>query len=165
MEPPSQEISFMRKTALFAFIAFLLSFCVTPVYAAEIPPLPHAFYGNVLINGEPASIGTQVEARGEGVLTGIGGNPITTTEPGKYGGADPSEPRLIVQEDIAEETIITFYVNGASTGQTAEWHSGETTELNLTIALGGGGGPKGDITPPRISEVCHEGITETAVNI
>jgi len=98
------------------------------------PPLPHAFYGAVEINGNPAPIGTEVEARGEGVITGIEGNPIVTTEVGRYGsGADPLGQKLIVQGDIVEGTTLRFYVNDVVADQTAEWHSGEVTELDLTV--------------------------------
>ena len=111
----------------------LLVFFVTPALAQA--PLPHAFYGTVEINGNPAPIGTQVEARGEGVVTGIAGNPITVTEAGKYGGPGGLDPKLVVQGDIEEGASLTFYVNGLAADQTAEWHSGEVTELNLTVSI------------------------------
>jgi len=133
----------MRKATIFIVVAFMLVLCGTPVLANGIPPLPHAFYGDVTINGSPAPAGTTVEARGAGVQTSIKDNPITTTESGKFGKAGALEPKLIVQGDILDGAIITFYVNGHSTGQTAEWHSGETTELNLSATISGGGGPGG----------------------
>ncbi|MBA7581266.1 hypothetical protein ES708_23168 [subsurface metagenome] len=101
-----------------------------------IPPLlPHAFYGDLLINGASAPVGTTVEARGEGVRMDTSGNPIVTTEVGKYGSAGPLEDKLIVQGDIADGATLTFYVNDVSTGQTAEWHSAELTELDLTVTI------------------------------
>jgi len=124
----------MRKATIFVVVAFLL-LCAAPVYANDTPSLPHAFYGNVTINGSPASAGTEVEARGTGVTTGITGNPITTSAVGEYGGPGALDQKLIVQGDIEDEATITFYVNGESTGQTAEWHSGETTQLNLTVIM------------------------------
>ena len=139
----------MRKAIVFIVSAFLLMLAGTPVYANGIPPLPHAFYGNVAINGSPAPIGTTVEARGEGVLTGIEGNPITTTQSGKYGSTASPELDLIVQGDITSGAIITFYVKGhlATTDPaTVEWHSGETTEVNLSVTItepGPGPGPSG----------------------
>ncbi|GAI99509.1 unnamed protein product, partial [marine sediment metagenome] len=50
-----------------------------------------------------------------------------------------------VQGDITERAIITFFVNDVSTGQTAEWHSGETSPKDLSVDIaappaGGGGG-------------------------
>ncbi|MFC1983793.1 CARDB domain-containing protein [Chloroflexota bacterium] len=124
----------MRKATIFIVVALLLTLCSVPVYAST-PLLPHAFYGNVTINGSPASTGTTVEARGEGVLTGIAGNPIKVTETGKYGGPGGLDPKLVVQGDIADEATITFYVNGKNTGETYHFDSGETTELPLSVTI------------------------------
>ena len=122
------------KTFALVFLAVLLPLALfaTPVYAQAVPALPHAFYGTVEINGSPATAGSEVEVRGEGVQTGVGNNPIVITVAGSYGSSNPLEPKLIVQGDIVDGAILTFYVNGVPTGQTVEWHSGEVTELNLT---------------------------------
>ena len=121
----------MKKLAIFIVMALLL-LCTAPVYASDIPAFPHAFYGSVEINDELAPVGTSVEARGEGVETGRG-NPIITNVLGIYGTSNPYEPRLLVQGDISDGTTIYFYVNGVSTGQTAEWHSEETTQLPINL--------------------------------
>jgi len=131
-------------TTFLIVLAVLLGLCAVPVNAQDVPPLPHAFYGTVEINGNPAPARIKVEAIGEGVITGPG-NPITTTVEGQYGSADPLETaRLVVQGYILEGAIITFYVNDVSTGQTAKWHSGEVTDLDLSVTIsapsGGGGG-------------------------
>ena len=125
----------MKKITIFIALAVLLTMCAIPVYAADIPPLPHAFYGDLTINNASAPIGTEVEARGEEVRNGIQGNPIETGEAGKYGSADPLGSKLIVQGNIADGATITFYVNGVSTGQTAEWHSGEVTKRDLSVTI------------------------------
>jgi len=125
----------LRIVACVLALAMLIGIGATPALAQDVPPLPHAFYGDLSINGNPAPVGTQVEARGEGVRTGIEGNPIVTTEPGKYGSPDPLGAKLVVQGDIAEGTIITFYVNGVAAEETAEWHSGEVTRLDLTVTM------------------------------
>ena len=122
------------SAALSAALVVLFSLCSTPV-SAQVPPLPHAFYGTLKINGSPAPVGTQVEARGEGVDLGYEGNPVITTETGKYGGAGQLEPKLIVQGFISDGTDLTFYVNGVAANQTAKWYSGEFTELNLTATI------------------------------
>jgi len=129
----------------FIILAVLLALLATPVYAQGIPALPHAFYGAVDVNGSPAPAGTEVEVRGEGVQTDVGNNPMVTTVEGEYGSSDPLEPKLIVQGEIAEGVTLTFYVNGVSTGQTAEWHSGGVTELNLTATISG---PPPETTEP-----------------
>ena len=136
----------MRKVTTFIALALLLTLWAIPVYAQSVPPLPHAFYGSVSINGDLARVGTEVEARGTGVLTGTASNPVITTVVGIYGTSSPFEPRLIVQGNIDEGETIYFYIDGESTGQTAEWHSGETTQINLGVTIvappgGGGLGP------------------------
>jgi hypothetical protein len=127
----------MRKATIFIVASFLLVVCAMPVHAQGIPPLPQAFYGNVTIDGNPAPVGTIIEARGTGVLTGITGNPITTTEVGKYGKAGALEPKLIVQGDISDEAEIEFLVNGIYTSQTYAFQSGETTQFNLALVITG----------------------------
>jgi len=146
------------KVITFAVLAFLLMLGATPVYGQEVPPLPHAFYGTVEINDGPAPAGTQVEARGEGVRTGIEGNPILTTAAGVYGSPNPMGSKLIVQGDILDGATITFYVKGVSTGQTAEWHSGEVTELDLAVTIP-------DTTPPTVvSTSPANGATGVAIS-
>lgn len=163
----------MKRIAfLLAGLCLLVGLFATPVLAQE-PILPHAFYGAVEINDGPASLGTTVEIRGEGVLTGVQGNPITVTEAGKYGGSGDTAPKIVVQGDVKEDAILTFYVNGVEAETepvTVEWHRGEVTEVNLSAAIrggGGGGGGGDDTTPPRISDIvhCHEGVTETTADI
>jgi hypothetical protein len=158
------------KVITFVTLVILLMLWAAPAYAQEIPPLPHAFYGTIEINDSPAPVGTQVEARGEGVRTGIEGNPIVTTAAGVYGSPDPMGPKLVVQGNILDGAIITFYVNGVQTAQTAGWHSGEVTELNLTATIpkppgGGGGGGGRDTTPPEISDISVSNITKTGADI
>jgi len=159
------------KVITFVTLVILLVLWAAPAYAQEIPPLPHAFYGTIEINDSPAPVGTQVEARGEGVRAGVEGNPIVTTAAGVYGSPDPMGPKLVVQGNILDGAIITFYVNGVQTAQTAEWHSGEVTELNLTATIpkpppgGGGGGGGPDTTPPEISDISVSNITKTSADI
>jgi hypothetical protein len=131
------------KMVAFMLLAMLLALAVSPVYADEAPSLPHAFYGTVEINGSAAPAGTEVEARGDGVQTGVGNNPIITDVVGEYGGGeDPLAPKLIVQGSVAEGATVTFYVNGFSTGQMAEWHSGEVTEVDLAVTIEEGAVPE-----------------------
>lgn len=120
----------------------LAALSVTPSSAwagSQAPSLPHYFHGTVKIDGVDAPAGTTLEARGSGVLTGPF-NPIVTTQAGRYGDADPSAnvPRLLVQGDIAEGASIAFFVNGAQASETATWHSGQITVLDLTVSTGAG---------------------------
>ncbi|MFC1864610.1 hypothetical protein ACFLYG_02140 [Chloroflexota bacterium] len=125
------------KAAIFIALAVMLGLCTVQVYAQWAEP--HSFYGDLTIDGSPAPIGTEVKAMGDNVEVGIAGNPITTTEAGKYGGPDIGEPKLIVQGDIQPLTPITFYVNGVDTGETYEYHSGETSKVDLSMEIAVGG--------------------------
>lgn len=163
----------MKVTIILAILALVIGLCAAPVSAQQVLPTPHAFYGTVKINGNPAPIGTTVEVRGEGVITGIEGNPITVTEAGKYGGPDFSDPKLLVQGDTEEGTNLTFYINGESADQAAQWHSGTITEFDLTAAIStpadddiDGDVPR-DTVAPRISNVslCTMGVTDTTADI
>jgi hypothetical protein len=114
--------------------------------AAAQPPIPHAFFGALTINGEPAPAGTTVEARGEGVLTDVPGNPITTQQAGQYGGSGAFDQQLEVQgEDLGGGDPISFYVNGvraeAYDPEAGAWvdtypfQAGGTTELDLRVTI------------------------------
>jgi len=157
----------MRKAIVFILLAFLLALGATPAYADD-PTVPHAFYGNLTINDSAAPVATSVEARGTGVTTGITGNPITTTQAGKYGGAGALDQKLVVQGDIADGATITFYVNGVPASPTAAWHSGEITSLHLSVTIAApappaGGGVTDDGTPPEVpAELGVPSITDVA---
>ncbi|MFC1969337.1 hypothetical protein ACFLVF_02475 [Chloroflexota bacterium] len=131
----------VKGIVLIMSLAVLLSLCTTVIYAQALPPLPHAFHGKVTINGDPAPIGTLVEATGEGVtISPTPGNPVVITLVGQYGSINSDQGAaasraLIVQGNVAEGTIITFYVNGVSTEQTWEWQSGEVTHLDLAVTI------------------------------
>ena len=137
----------MRKKGiwlLYSVLCLLLALSVAgPVFADAPPPMPHAFYGTVTINGTPAPAGTEVEARGTGVMPEVEGNPIETTVEGQYGSSSPLGPWLVVQGYIDEGTPIEFYVNevraqcydvaAQASSDTYPFHSGVFTELNLSV--------------------------------
>jgi len=110
---------------------------------SNLPPaLPHAFYGLVTFKGNPAPVGSVIEGRGEGVRTGVPGNPIITTEAGKYGGMGGFDPKLVIQGTVAEGTPIRFYVNdvqaqcampGATWQQAWPFMAGGITRLDLRV--------------------------------
>lgn len=142
------------RASLLALIAGLLLSVSSGLVAADGPYIPsgppHAFYGNLLINGESAPVDTKVEAVGTGVKT-TAYNPIHTDVAGKYGTSGATGEKLIVQGDetLVDGTILTFYVNNVSTEQTYIWQSGNLTELDLSVIIpvttgaggfGGGGG-------------------------
>lgn len=133
-------------------LLWALAWCALPA-RAQMPPLPHAFYGSVEVNGAPAPAGTPVEARGAGVRTGIQGNPINVDPAGQYG-APGLAPKLVVQGNVANGTRIEFYVGGqraqcalpGGAWQDAfPYEAGAVT--NLCLRVGGGSAPAPTSTP------------------
>ncbi|MDD1719911.1 MAG: PKD domain-containing protein, partial [Methanoregulaceae archaeon] len=111
-----------------------------PTDTGNVPVMPHTFFGAVLHNGQPAPVGTTIEARGTGVQSVIGKNPVTVSVVGTYGGA--GVPQLQVSGSVADGTPLSFYVNGVKAEvfdvsaagpwqDTFPFHSFSTTELNL----------------------------------
>jgi hypothetical protein len=124
-------------------LSLLIALCCSAVARAQAPVLPHAFYGAVQTAGIPAAVGSQVEARGAGVLVNIAGNPVIIEQAGEYGGAGPFVPKLVVQGNIADGTLIVFYVDGAlarcatpggSWLESYPFKSGDVTQLDLSVA-------------------------------
>jgi len=125
-------------------VCLLVVLSVVPV-SAQPPPLPHAFYGTVEINRQPAPVGAQVEGRGAEVQTGVPGNPLTVAAAGRYGGPGGFEPKLVVQGHVADGTPIEFYVNGVRAQcavpggpwqDSYPFKTGSITELNLRVDEG-----------------------------
>lgn len=121
-------------------LIFLNIFFISLVSA--VPPIPDHFIGNVLINEQNASIGTQINVYVDDILEGT----VITTIVGKYD--------LYVKNGDTDDTIefkISDILAGNSTRQ-----GGETIPLNLSITTtttppssgssgssGGGGGGGG----------------------
>jgi hypothetical protein len=108
------------------------------------PQIPHSFYGTIEAAGGPVPAGVPVEARSEGVFSGIPGNPVYS-HAGGYGSEDPFKPRLEVQGTLPGGSILTFYVGGVQAevqagGSTDPWSTtyrfspGSVTELNMRVA-------------------------------
>ena len=149
-------------------LAFLItSYGYFGLTAFAQPALPHAFYGSVEIDGEPAPVGTKIEAYeadGDRIRVGLEGNPIITTEAGKYGGSGPMDVKLIVQGDVPDGTPIAFKVDGAGAecyvdgewGDTFPFEAGGVTELDLRVEDApeptSGPPPTSTSTPTKVSE-------------
>ncbi|MBI2934597.1 MAG: hypothetical protein HYY29_03395 [Chloroflexi bacterium] len=119
--------------ATISAILYVLTLSSVPALG-QAPSLPHAFFGTVTINGQPAPAGARIEARGAGVSTGISGNPLTTTQQGLYGGESGIQLKLIVQGNITEGAALSFFVNGVLAPQSAQWRTGQVTRLDLAVA-------------------------------
>ena len=138
-----QPIHLQRAALLIVGAIWVAAMTATPTHAQQPPPVPHAFYGSVEVNGQPAAVGAKIEARGAGVKVGIQGNPLTMTVAGRYGGRTLGEPKLGVQGPIADKAPIEFYIDGVKAECArpgGPWQSsypfaaGVVTELNLRVA-------------------------------
>lgn len=123
----------------------LMAFLVVPASATE-PPV--VLEGNLLIDGDPAPIGTKVTVVAEGMTL----SETTVTTEGLFG--DERSNRLGVHSSY---DVVTIYVNGVET-QTLDltgYQSGEMVPIDLaatsavissetkTTTTGGGGGGGG----------------------
>ena len=139
-------------TLLSVVVIMVAAFVAVPLHA-QAPVLPHAFFGSIVINGSSAPVGTQIEARGANVLSGIESNPLTVAEAGRYGGSGAFAVKLIVQGNkIANDTPISFYVDGTKAEcavrggvwqSSYPFRSGVVTELLLRV-----GGSSGSTRTP-----------------
>jgi len=131
----------MRKWLLCPLIVVALLLCAIPAYAADIPTIPHAFYGTLTISGSPAPVGTVVTAKVNSVDCGS----ITTTVAGQYGGSGAFDEKLVVSGDIENGATIYFYAGSDVAAEPYAFNAGAVTELNLTVT------PTTDTTPPSVT--------------
>jgi hypothetical protein len=138
-----------RQVALRVIYGAILvaAFAAIPAYAQQPPMPPHVFYGSAAVNGQPAPVGAQVEARGTGIKTtkdnpAIEDNPLTVTVAGQYGGPRARDHQLIVQGEVEDGTPIEFYINGVRAQcavpggpwqDSYPYQAGMFTELNLKV--------------------------------
>ena len=165
------EGSLTGEEATQALAAALDNAAIDDVYREAVfqvtpnpPNLPHAFYGNVTIDGSPAPVQTTISVQVTGGIDAV--NYLVTTEEGIYGGRDEDAPKLIVQGIIENGAPVSFYVDGrraevsdvasGSTWQmTYPFIAGAVTDLSLRIqdeqpdsyVITASSGPGGSITP------------------
>ena len=148
----------MRLSPLGTAALLILAVAAFVSVASAIPVLPHAFCGDVVLNGAPAPDGTEISATvSEGTLVPGTQNPVTTVG-GSFGKGSTSP--LLVQGEIADGAIITFHVNGVSTGMTSVFEAGggpTTVQISVgsgaTPGTGGSSSSGGEIATPRPTEV------------
>jgi len=121
-----------KLAAMLCLAIVLLLLPAGSVFALGETPLPHAFYGSVVINESDAPVGTVITAVYEGTVYGS----ITTICPGKYGSDEagnfgPLTPKLKVNGLQAGNTI-EFHINGMATGITHSVEDGGYTRKDLT---------------------------------
>lgn len=155
------------KKGLLPIIATLviLFSCVAVATAADQQPaLPHVFYGAIIMSDDqPVPANQIVEVHGDGVMTGIAGNPLLSSQ-GGFGAGGATAPKLMAQGIIAAGTPLTFTVGGepaqvslASTPDTWQdsipYTPGEVTVVTLRIdaTLTPGPTPSEVYTYPSVS--------------
>lgn len=119
-----------RVVATAALVVFVVSVPASVVGLAASPAPPAAYYGEATINGEPLPAGTTIVAKIDGEIRGS----ITVDQAGTYGAAGGFEEKLTVNGSSSEAgATVTFHVGGLRAAETAEWSSGNITQLNLTF--------------------------------
>jgi len=120
----------------------LLSMLLWATPALAVPPIPHAFYGTVLINVSNAPTGTVVSAK----INGVNAGSYTIKVAGQYGNVDTRDYLAVSCDGANDGDTITFYVtneNGTATGGTATFAiGGGPTRHDLSVT----------ITPPSYGE-------------
>lgn len=137
----------IRPLAFTLFTALIITVLLGSVVTADnvyIPSLPHGIYGTIEIaDGKPVPANYPVEAIGEGISTGVAGNPILTHE-GGFGYVTANKPKMLVSGTIQTGDPITILVGGYPAqiwvvANPKGWQdnisfvSGEVTEVKLKI--------------------------------
>ena len=118
-----------KHISLVLAVILVCLFAAPPLVVSADTTLPEEFYGDVIINGAAAPVGTVIIAKIGGVERGS----FTTTEAGKYGGSGTFDSRLVVAgEETEVGQTITFRVNGFQANQTAVYEPGLSGQLNLS---------------------------------
>ncbi|WP_435359999.1 PKD domain-containing protein [Haloarchaeobius sp. DFWS5] len=96
------------------------------------PDTPAAYYGQVLVNGQPAPAGVELVAVVDGEVRGS----VTTGEDGTYGGAGSFDEKLEVSGDKSEDAgaTVSFRVAGAPADTTTTWESGDHREVDVDLS-------------------------------
>lgn len=151
-------------------IILSFTFLTLPIFAsASIPAFPMALWGEVTINGSPASEGSVLRAYVDNTVLAE----VVIKDGGIYGYTEPTKQKMIFDEFDGTVTFTiqsSSFNDGAETGgQTSVSHtgfvSGDTIkkDLNFTIAVssnsggqnssGGGGGGGGGKKKTQATEV------------
>jgi PKD repeat protein len=145
-KPGGLNVHTTARSGIICILGLLIIISTAGANGDTIPPLPHLFYGNVTILGDPAPAGLPVNAMVKAGDSYVGGGTITSTF-GRYGGPGPQDPKLIVSlddQDAPGPLSVAFFVNGMpavcreyDTGiwlETFPYSSGTVTNLDLNVA-------------------------------
>lgn len=139
----------------------LLSMLLWTTPALALPPIPHAFYGAVLINGSNAPAGTVVSAR----INGTNAGSYTTKNSGLYGSVAQRDYLAVSCDGADDGDTITFYVGSTLTAQTAAFSvGGGPTQLDLNVGTAGGGGGGAPAPPITVTADVFGGTDSFAIS-
>jgi hypothetical protein len=155
------EVLIMKKgiLSILTMLVILLG-CVAITSAADQQPmLPHAFYGAIVMpNDQPVPANQIIEVHGEGVMTGIAGNPLLSSE-GGFGTGGATSPKLMAQGAIPAGTPLTFTVGGVQ-AQVSLASSPDTWQDSIPYTPG-----EVTIITLRIDTTLTQGPTPTGVYV
>jgi len=149
------------RLAACSVLALILLLWAAPVLAA--PPIPHAFYGAVTVDGAPAPAGAIVSAKINGETAGS----YTTTVSGQYGSLAERDYLAVSNASATDGDTITFYLYDISTGETATFEvGGGPTQLNLSLTTdtGGGGGAPAAPAPTTVTTTVFGSTSTFSIN-
>ena len=113
-------------------VSIICATVALPAFVLAAPPqLPHIFYGNVTNNGNDVPVNTVIIAKVGGVEKGR----ITASVAGKYGGSGALDEKLLVQGDLSNGDLISFYIGNNGASETIYFSSGKIQRLNLTFSF------------------------------
>ncbi|MDY6918069.1 MAG: hypothetical protein SVP26_09030 [Chloroflexota bacterium] len=121
------------KALLLLLLPVLLAI---PLHVAAAQPPPQRFHGTVKVRTSPSGVnenapaGTTVSA----VIGGVECGALYVTASGRYGNAGAGS-YLLVWYGGEDGATIQFYVDGNAADQTAQFHSGQVSELDLTAYI------------------------------
>ena len=136
-----------RIAAVFTAVLMITSvFAASGVVVAQdsddTTDVPAAYYGNVTIDGDPAPVGTEIEAVVDGEVRGN----ITLEEAGEYGGPTGFEDKLEIPNGTNGSEVRFFADNEnierteatRTTPSPVEWEAGDVQRVDLQFASGSG---------------------------
>ncbi|MGB9803084.1 Ig-like domain-containing protein [Desulfofundulus sp.] len=133
------------KSAILVLALLLIMFLPVVAIAQESPVPPAAYYGTVMLNGQPAPAGTVIVAKIGNEIRGQ----ITVEYAGQYGGPGPLDPKLLVKGAVGDEgRQVSFEVSGIMAKEMVAFKPGQVEEINLTASIT----PQGseDTIPPAV---------------
>lgn len=107
-----------------------------PANADGPPPIPEQFYGQVIIDGSPASPGTTISVY-------INGAEVASAPTDAHGGYGYDS---VLQTSGSNGATVEFYVNGAKAQESTTFSSGAI--VNVDLSAGEGSSPPAEPPPP-----------------